>query len=317
MINWKIGLILRIAFFINALPFTLITVLAKDVKAVNLTDGNRTAVVLFSGFAELSFTGLNTINQDLQNQLGGISNKPFSSQVFTDYDVNGAFNYVNSFNDLNNIVIIGDGYGGSSAYDLASLLQPFDISLLIQANGIGRPPLDQTVNATQFETIISDTGIIDPTQKTNDVFQNKTFISFLETEILLTDFVVTQSFQNVSRLGGQNAVEQFFTLKNLSTPPTNVIQGFNYFYTAPSFEVQGIKNINGFTNIDVNDALGNPNLIDITMLPFVQNSITTSVFNVVNSSQPIPENSSILGILIGVTTGAFLSLKRRTPERMF
>lgn len=312
MLNWKVGLMLRIAFFINALSFTLITVLAKDVKAVDLTDGNRTAVVLFSGFGEWQFTGLNTINQNLQNQLGGISNKPFSSQVFADYDVSGAFNYINSFNDLNNIVIIGDGYGGSSAYDLASLLQPFDISLLIEANGIGRPPLNQPVNATQFETIISNTGIIEPTQKTNALFQNTTFISFLDAEIQLTNFVLAQNFQNVSRLGGQTAVEQFFPLKDLSTPPTNVIKGFNYFYTAPFFEVQGITNINGFTNIDVNQALGYPNLINLTWLPFVQDSVTASVINLVNNSQPIPEDSSVLGLLIGFTIGAGFSRKKKT-----
>lgn len=311
MINWQVGLMLRVTILVSALPITLGTVLEKDAKAADLITTDRTVVVLFSGFGEVTFTGLNTVNQNLQTELGSNPNKPLSSQVFPDYALDEALNYVSSFNDIENFVVIGDGLGGSSAYDLAKMLQPAPVNLLVEANGISRPSLDQAVNINQFEAILEGGGFTDVEQKANDVFQNQQSISFRESEIQFLNLAQLQGFQNVNLLGALEATKQFFPVVDLSTPPANVNQGINYFYTSSPSEVQGIKNINRFTNIDVNQALGDPNLSNITSIELVQNGIESAVENVVNKSTPVPEPSSVLGNLIGVTLTGFLIMKRK------
>ncbi|MBO3459173.1 hypothetical protein G7B40_027795 [Aetokthonos hydrillicola Thurmond2011] len=311
MINWQVGLMLRVAVLVSSLPIALSTVLAKDAKAVDSTDTNRTVVVLFSGFGEVTFTGLNTVNQDLQAQLGTNPDKPFSSQVFPDYALDEASNYVKSFNDIKNLVVIGDGLGGSSAYDLAKTVQPAPVNLLVEANAIGRPSLDQAVNINQFEQILQGGGFTDVEQKANDIFQNRQSINFRESEIQFLSLAQSQNFQNVSLLGALNVIKQFFPVVDLSTPPVNVNQGINYFYTSAPTEVQGIKNIKGFTNIDVNQLLGDPNLSNITSIKVVQDGIGTAVKDVVDQRKSVPEAPSILGNLIGAISAGLLIMKHK------
>lgn len=314
MINWQFGLMIRVVFFVSALPISLSTVLAKDVKAADLKTTNRTVVVLFSGFGELTFTGLNTVNQNLQTQLGGNQDEPFSSRVFADFDLDKAMNYVESFDDIENFVVIGDGFGGSSAYEIAEKIQPNSVDLLVETNGISRPSLNQTVNIDQFEDILEGGGFTNVEQKANDVFKNKQSITFRETEIQFLNLAQSQNYQNISLSGAYNVIKQSFPIVDLSSPPKNVSKGINYFYTSVLPEIQGVKNINGFTNIDVNKLLREPNLFNISSIKVVQDGITDSVKEVVNNSQSIPESNSILGQLIAVLVAPLLILKHKTKK---
>jgi hypothetical protein len=317
MMNLQVGLMVRVAVIITALPISLISVLAKEVKAVDSPAKDRSVVVLFSGFGEVEFTGLNTVNQELQTQFGSNPNKDFSSQLFADFALDEALNYVSSFDDIENLVIIGDGLGGSSAYDLAKRVQLAPVELLVQANAISRPSLDQAVNLDQFLAILQGGGFTNVEQKANDVFQNQQSITFRESEIQFLKLAQLQNFQNISLLGALNVVKEFFPVEDLSTPPTNVNRGINYFYTSIPSEVQGVKNINGFINIDVNEALGEPNLTNITSIPLVQNGMISYVQDVVNEPKPVPEPSSHLGILISVISFAFLKMKHKQKKIAF
>lgn len=111
MVNQKFALIPRTAFIFLVSSIAFNTVLTKEVKAVNLGTGDNNVTVLFTGFGEYYSSGLNTVNQDLQTKLGANPNIQLSSRIFADYDLQSAIQYINSFSDIKNISIVGDGYG--------------------------------------------------------------------------------------------------------------------------------------------------------------------------------------------------------------
>jgi hypothetical protein len=188
------------------------------------------------------------------------------------------------------------------------------VNLLVETNGISRPSLDQTVNIDLFEDILEGGGFTNVEQKANEIFQNRQSISFRETEIQFLNLAQSQNYQNISLLGAFNVIKQSFPVVDLSTPPKNVNKGINYFYTSVPPEIQGVKNINGFTNLDVNELLGNPNLFNISSIKVVQDGITDAVKEVANNSQSVPESNSILGELIAVIVAPFLILKHKRKK---
>jgi len=300
---------LRLVLLVTALPITLATVLAKDVKAQD-----QTVVVLFSGFGEYQTTGLNTVDQELQTEFGGNPNEPFSSQVFADFDLQDALSYVNSFNDIQNLVVIGDGFGASSAYDLVNTVSE-PVNLLIVTNAIARPSLNQPVSTNQFEEILEAAGFTtsDVQQAVEASFlQGQTTISFENAELAVLESAQADQLQDLNTVAAVNEIDALLPVENLTTLPTNANQGINYFYTnGPSSEVQGITSINGFTNINVNqeEALDDNN--QISSIPFVQNGIVSSVGDVINVPEPSP---TLANLFIGAVLSAFLIMKHKQKK---
>jgi len=309
MINLRLRAMLRLVLLVTALPITLATVLAKDVKAQD-----QTVVVLFSGFGEYQTTGLNTVDQELQTEFGGNPNEPFSSQVFADFDLQDALSYVNSFNDIQNLVVIGDGFGASSAYDLVNTVSE-PVNLLIVTNAIARPSLNQPVSTNQFEEILEAAGFTtsDVQQAVEASFlQGQTTISFENAELAVLESAQADQLQDLNTVAAVNEIDALLPVENLTTLPTNANQGINYFYTnGPSSEVQGITSINGFTNINVNqeEALDDNN--QISSIPFVQNGIVSSVGDVINVPEPSP---TLANLFIGAVLSAFLIMKHKQKK---
>ncbi len=106
----------------------------------------RLVTTLFTGFSASSGSnddegGLQILNTKLQNTFGGNPNKPFSSQVFAWTDANEALDFINSFDDLCCLVVIGHSFGGDTAIDdfATDLLLPANqmVDLLIQIDSVG------------------------------------------------------------------------------------------------------------------------------------------------------------------------------------
>lgn len=82
----------------------------------------RLVVVLVTGFSANSgsndnSSGLELLNQKLQDEFGNNPDKPFSSQVFDWDQASKAFNYIKTFDDVWNLVLIGHSFGGDTIID--------------------------------------------------------------------------------------------------------------------------------------------------------------------------------------------------------
>ncbi|NES70143.1 MAG: PEP-CTERM sorting domain-containing protein [Okeania sp. SIO2D1] len=103
----------------------------------------RLVTTLFTGFSASSDDqgGLQILNTKLQKTFGGNPNKPFSSKVFAWTDANEALDFINGFDDLCCLVVIGHSFGGDTAIDdfASDLLLPANqmVDLLIQIDSVG------------------------------------------------------------------------------------------------------------------------------------------------------------------------------------
>ncbi len=106
----------------------------------------RLVAVLFTGFSASSGSsddsiGMETLNTTLQNTFGGNPNMPFSSEVFSWTEAQAAFNFINGFNDICHLVLIGHSFGGDTAIDdlATDLLLPNNqtVDLIIQIESVG------------------------------------------------------------------------------------------------------------------------------------------------------------------------------------
>lgn len=106
----------------------------------------RLVATLFTGFSASSGSsdgpsGMETLNTTLQNTFGGNPNMPFSSQVFSWTEAQAAFNFINGFNDICCLVLIGHSFGGDTAIDdlATDLLLPNNrmVDLTIQIDSVG------------------------------------------------------------------------------------------------------------------------------------------------------------------------------------
>lgn len=110
------------------------------------TQEGRKVVVLFSGFSGSSGgissdpTGMQKLNDHLQNTFGKDPNQPFSSKEFGHSEQEEALDYIKSFDDVDEIILIGHSFGGDATVELATdYLKPENIKvdLLIQIDSVG------------------------------------------------------------------------------------------------------------------------------------------------------------------------------------
>jgi hypothetical protein len=136
-------------------PFLSIpTAITVGVILVTSTPVNaaRLVTVLFTGFSASSGeqTGLDILNNKLQNSFASI-NLPFSSKVFQHFEQQPAFDFINGFDDVCCLTLIGHSLGGDSVIELANdflLPQNKKVNLTIQIDsvGIGDEKLPENVN---------------------------------------------------------------------------------------------------------------------------------------------------------------------------
>lgn len=305
------------AIAVSALPLTLIAVLPTEAKAASLSsDKDRTAVVLFRGFGQTSNSGLDILNQQLETRFGGDFNRPFDSRVFPDSALEDALNYIKTFNDLKNVVVVGYSLGGTTAFELSTKLQPETVNLLVEIDGVPRPSLAQTATADQFKTILQSSGFTN-TLTLDALLGNIKSVNFLEAEQLFLKLLQNPGSTNVNLGAAQELIEKQFKVLDLSMPPANVNKGLNYFANnSLSSEPQGIRNIIGFENIDVQQLFNEPTITHSTITGnrLLLNRIESDIAAATGLSQRVPESSSALGLLAFGALGAGFLFKGKQQK---
>jgi len=109
--------------------------------APQVAEADRTVAVLFTGFgATPGNAGMDGLEASLASTFGGISDQPFSSQVFAYTDLQGAFDFIDSFADLGCLILVGHSFGANSTIELVTdFLSPsgVGVDLLIQLDSVG------------------------------------------------------------------------------------------------------------------------------------------------------------------------------------
>lgn len=152
---------------------------------------SRLVVVLFTGFsASGDNTGMQTLNTTLQAQFGGNPAMPFSSMVFGHSEQQAAFNFIDGFNDVCCIVLIGHSLGGDAVIELsADFLAPRRVDLTIQIDSVGvgdevlPANVDRGINYYQVST-----GALEPQGAMNVVGATN-----INVEVLFGDDTITHT----------------------------------------------------------------------------------------------------------------------------
>ena len=175
---------------------------------------SRLVVVLFTGFSASSGnTGMETLNTELQARFGGNPAMPFSSMVFGHTQQQAAFNFINGFDDVCCIVLIGHSLGGDSVIELAAdFLAPRRVGLTIQIEsiGVGDEVLPANVNRGINYYQVS-TGLLEPQGAMNVVGAAN-----INVEVLFDDTSITHtSIDDDPRL--HERILEDIRLKNIPT----------------------------------------------------------------------------------------------------
>ena len=128
---------------VTAMCFAIFSALLLSLPAN--ASGNRKVIVLFTGFSGSSngendgLIGFN--NNKLVQSFGNDPNFPLSSKVFSYSDQLGAFNFIQSFSDINHLFVIGHLLGGDAVIELATdylskTTQMIDLSVQIDSVGL-------------------------------------------------------------------------------------------------------------------------------------------------------------------------------------
>lgn len=187
--------------------------------------------------------------------------------------------------------------------------------MLIEINGIPKPSIDQPINLTQFTNILrgggfTDAGVGGIDKQVNQIFASRQSIDFAEGEQQFLALAYNDPIDSINVSKTQDVIVSQLPVTDLSIPPTNIAEGINYFYTtaSPGLEPQGIKYINNFTNIDVNQLTGNNNLFDISQVPIVQQGIKSNITNLV---EPVPEPSFTLNAFLSIVLATNFLMKSK------
>lgn len=127
-------------------PAAYAATLAESQATQPNQESDRAVVVLFAGRGEdpADPIGLAKLNQRLQKRWGDSTRTLFSSQVFRHSEEEEALNYLENFDDIGALGIVGYSWGGDSAIELAQTLEssesevPSLIDLLIQIDSVGK-----------------------------------------------------------------------------------------------------------------------------------------------------------------------------------
>jgi hypothetical protein len=224
------------------------TVEKQGVVAVLLRGGNETAERGFSG----SQPGLDILNAALKNRFTGDRNVPFESRIFRDFELNEALNYIESFSEPRNIILIGYSSGGATINELAPKLLPQNIGLAIQIDTLPRPSLEEPI---PLRRIVELFGSNLPPGSPNFGSEVPEFVDFL------TLAQLTASPNPENDLQAALTGVAFFTglaqaglikLVDVNSLPKNVVRGINYYQTPTnSPDIQGLPNIQKSQNINV------------------------------------------------------------------
>ena len=133
----------------------------------NVSYATAIVAVLFDGFSASSgsTSGMDTLSSTLTSRFGTAHpTTTFSSRVFRHFEQQQAFNYINSFNDICCLVLVGHSLGGDSVIELANdflLPRHVDLTVQIDSVGIGDDVLPTNVG-TGFNYFQISTGLFEP-----------------------------------------------------------------------------------------------------------------------------------------------------------
>mgnify|MGYP005839797367 CR=1 FL=1 len=166
----------RKALVLCTLPLSIAAWVPLEATAATLSSTTSPAVlVLFTGFTQDPSSlevGLNQLNTSLQNQFGNNPNQPFNSSIFEHSQSEEALNYINGFDTIGALGIIGYSLGGNTANQFAKdLPQTQLVNLLVQIDSVGSSDgelsgnVKQAFNYYQSNPSCSDCSFIERIQE--------------------------------------------------------------------------------------------------------------------------------------------------------
>lgn len=177
----------------HALICTILFFVAFLAANSSFANNNRKVVALFTGFSGSSGgTGIEDLDSQLQSVFGSDPAVPFSSRVFGYSDQTSAFNFISSFSDTRDLIIIGHSLGGDAVIELTKdYLLPVnkfvDLTIQIDSVGVGDELIPGNV-IKAFNYYQISTGLLEPQGATNVVGATN-----INVESLFSDNTITHT----------------------------------------------------------------------------------------------------------------------------
>lgn len=231
------------------------------------------SVLLFRGTAESESagflgteSGMGTLETRLKTLFGGDSEFSFDSRVFREFELQEAVDYINSFEEPRNIVLIGYSAGANTVVELVPKLPPYAVDLLIQIDPVSRPALEQIISprkiAEQFPQLFSTPGSVPGGQTLPEFIDYRSFDE-------LNSSLSTPSIE--AALGGLQVINaladaDLIKLVDISKLPDQVKKGINYYQTVTNNpDVEGLRNVQGSENINVEKLFNDTTIMHSTI----------------------------------------------------
>ncbi|NJR25964.1 MAG: hypothetical protein HC786_29575 [Richelia sp. CSU_2_1] len=217
------------------------------------------SVLLFRGTAESesagflgTASGMDTLETRLKTLFAGDSEFSFNSQVFREFELQEAVDYINSFEEPRNIVLIGYSAGANTVVELVPKLPPYAVDLLIQIDPVSRPALEQIISprkiAEQFPQLFATPGNVLGGQPLPEFIDYRTFDELISSRLTPSIEAALGGLQIINALAAADLIE----LVDLSKLPEQVKKGINYYQTVTNNpDIEGLRNVAGSENINV------------------------------------------------------------------
>ncbi|MEM1255599.1 MAG: calcium-binding protein [Cyanobacteria bacterium P01_H01_bin.21] len=282
--------------------------------SLSTTPSHPTVVVLFRGGGETesrgflgSESGMDILSQGLNEKFVKDTGELFYSQVFSEFQLEEAFQYVKSFQEPIKLVLIGYSFGANAIVELAQKISSQPVELLVQIDAVPRPALEQVIDVRQtlelFGTQFEEFGFFE-IPGFREIIESQDFLEYRFVAELLAQQAQQAEGTLEDSLNGrllQQALVDADLLDyvEIDRLPENVITGVNYFQIASQqFEPEGVRDVRGAININLETIIKlegeNPSFIshaNIDEIDFLQNLLVNQVGEVVKKSGQQVENS--------------------------
>ncbi|ESA35639.1 type i secretion target ggxgxdxxx repeat protein domain protein [Leptolyngbya sp. Heron Island J] len=284
--------------------------------SLSTVPNHPTVVVLFRGGGETesrgflgSESGMDLLSQGLNEKFVQDTSEPFYSQVFAEFQLKEAFQYVKSFQEPIKLVLVGYSFGANTVIELAQKISSQPVELLVQIDAVPRPALAQLIDVRQtvelFGAQFEQFGFFE-IPGFREIIESQDFLEYRFVAELLAQQAQQVEGTLEDSLNGrllQQALVDAGLLEYVEIDhlPENVVTGVNYFQTASQqFEPEGVRDVKGSININLETIeleSESPSFIshaNIDEISFLQNLLVSQVSEVARKSDQEVE-SPIIG----------------------